>query len=268
MAFLERIEHPDGVVTYRSPLLHDRGIVHAFTTRIGGISRPPFDKLNLVSATVASFADDPRAVAENFRRLRAALGLEQAVRVQVKQVHGCGVHTATAAPVKPEEAPEGDAIVSDDQGAMLTIRVADCVPLLISSDDGRVVAAVHAGWRGVVARVVQQTIAKMVERYGVEAGHLVAAIGPCIGVEHFKVGEEVAAAFEQVGLAGAIDRSRMKPHIDLPAAVHAQLRFCGLSVDRIDTTDRCTFTHADEFFSHRRDNGVTGRMAAVITPRS
>ena len=152
---------------------------------------------------------------------------------------------------------------------MIAIRVADCVPILLAADDGRLVAAVHAGWRGVVAKVVTETVKHMRTRFGATPDRLVAAIGPCIGEPAFEVGREVVEAFEH--LFGADAPARMLPdgkgRVDLRAAVKLQLLRCGLPSDRIDVTDRCTFRDADEFFSHRRERGVTGRMAAIITPR-
>src|SRR5690606_30889329 len=117
------------------------------------------------------------------------------------------------------------------------------------------------------AGVVSRTINALRKTFNVEPHQLIAAIGPSIGVDHFEVGEEVASAFEQAGLSSTIDRSRTKPHIDLRSAVRQQLLTEGLEPANIDTTDRCTYRDADEFFSHRRDNGLTGRMAAIIVAR-
>jgi len=142
------------------------------------------------------------------------------------------------------------------------VRVADCVPVLLASGDGRVVSAVHAGWRGVAAGVVSEAVQAM-RRLG--ASDIVAAVGPCIGVNHFEVGQEVAEAFDSAGLRPCVRRDGWpKPHIDLSSAVAWQLREAGVESSRIDRTDRCTFAHADEFFSHRRDHGRTGRQAALI----
>ncbi|MBI1375094.1 MAG: peptidoglycan editing factor PgeF [Phycisphaera sp.] len=262
-----RHEHDNGVVTYQSDRLNAIGVRHAFATRIGGISKGPYASLNLGPMTKDLAPDDNTSVAENFRRLRAAVNLHQIKRVTVRQVHGCGAWTPPVKPLRPGEAPEADAIVTDDPTQMPTIRTADCVPLLFSSADGRVVAAVHAGWRGVVAEIVPRTIEHMAERYGVDVGGILAAVGPCIGVERFEVGEEVAEAFDGVRLGETVRRDLGdKPHVDLVAGVTTQLEAAGIAPDRIEVTDRCTYRDADEFFSHRRDNGVTGRMAAVICP--
>lgn len=265
---IRRIEHQNGLVTYQSDLLHEAGVRHAFTTRIGGVSSPPYDTLNLGYLTKEIAPDNNTDVAENFRRLRRVVGLERYMRVQVRQVHGAGVYTATVRPQRLRDAPPADAIIGDVRGTMLTIRTADCVPLLLGSRDGRVVAAVHAGWRGIIAGVVDAAIQAMRGRFAVEPSELIAAIGPCIGVEAFEVGEEVAAEFDRAVLAAAVDRKgRARPHINLSAAVAMQLARCGLDEANIEQAGRCTSENREEFFSHRRDRGVTGRMAAVAAVR-
>lgn len=264
---LERVEHPNGVVTYQSPLLSGVGVPHAFSTRIGGVSTGPYATLNLADLAKDIRTDPNTNVAENFRRLRQAIGCRRHVRVESKQVHGAGVWVPPAEPVKPKDAPCADAMVTDDPGLMLTVRVADCVPILLSSADGKVVAAVHAGWRGVIAGVIPATIACMRDRLGVNPAGIRVAIGPCISTDHFEVGQEVVKAFEAVGLGHRVHRDDWpKPHIDLRSATENQLY--SIALCNVDTTDRCTYRDADEFFSHRRDAGQTGRMAAVIAARS
>ncbi|MBX2852688.1 MAG: polyphenol oxidase family protein, partial [Phycisphaeraceae bacterium] len=133
----------------------------------------------------------------------------------------------------------------------------DCVPVLIAAADGKAVAAVHAGWRGLLSGVVAEAADAL-------AAGFVAAIGPCISVKRFEVGEEVAERFDQRFVRRDLGS---RPHVDLRAAVHAQLHRLG--AQQIDTTDRCTAEHEDEFYSYRRDVTQrqlesTGRMASVI----
>ena len=137
------------------------------------------------------------------------------------------------------------------------------LPIMIQSD-GRAVAAVHAGWRGVVDGVLPAAVATLASRLNVAPAKLFAAIGPCIGVGHFEVGPEVAEAFAAAGLGNHVDHSHAKPHIDLAAAITGQLCAAGVPASHIDRSDACTYRDRDEFFSHRRDQGKTGRMAAVI----
>jgi hypothetical protein len=160
---------------------------------------------------------------------------------------------------------KGDAIVSDDPERSVSVRIADCVPILLASDDGRIVAAVHAGWRGVIAGVVPAAIDVMRQTRAGAAG-LIAAVGPCISEDAFEVGPDVLAEFTRVFGAAAPARSTAdgKGRVDLRAAVMIQLIAAGIPADQIDVTDRCTVRDRDEFYSHRRDNGLTGRMAAVI----
>jgi hypothetical protein len=137
----------------------------------------------------------------------------------------------------------------------------------VSSQDGTIGAAVHAGWRGIVAGIIPAAIARMLrEAPGMGADSLLAAIGPCISRAAYVVGPDVLEEFARVFSDDApIQRSSDgRGNADLAEAARRQLLNCGLNGASIDTTDRCTYTHAEEFFSHRRDRGVTGRMAAVI----
>jgi YfiH family protein len=156
-------------------------------------------------------------------------------------------------------------MVTDDATRTLSVRVADCVPVLFASSDGRVVAAVHAGWRGVIAGVVPRAIETM---RTLDARSIIAVIGPAISFNAFEVGPEVLDEFQHKFQDPALIRRRAdgKGYVDLRSAILRQLQQASVADRWIDTTDRCTFRDAEEFYSHRRDNGVTGRMAAVISP--
>ncbi len=269
---LERVVHDGGVVTYRSPCLAAAGVLHGFSTRCGGVSRSPYCSLNLGLTTRGPGGDDNKAVAENFRRLRAALGMPRHVRVAPRQVHGADVWRPPARPLRPADAPPADAVFTDQPHHLLCIRTADCVPVLLAGVDGRAVAAAHAGWRGLVAGVLAAAVEAMRTELCISPTRLVAAIGPAISLRHYEVGDEVVAAFASSGLGDAVvsvprSGGGTRPHVDLAAAARRQLLKAGVSDEAIDCCDRCTFAHADEFFSHRRDHGQTGRMAAVIAPR-
>lgn len=249
------------------------GVPHGFSTRAGGVSAGPFESLNFGNPSgLETWRRDPPAnIAENFRRVLMALGTPDRRVVQVHQVHGATVHAVR----KGEPDHDGpadthaDAIVTDDPGGLVAVRVADCAPVLLASSDGRVVAAVHAGWRGVVAGVLPATIGVMGGAFG--ARDLCAAIGPCIGVERFQVGPEVAREFE--GLFGRDERivrndprAAGKHVVSLRAALEAQARAGGAGVEAVEQVGGCTASEA-RYFSHRRDAGVTGRMVAIIGPR-
>ena len=256
----------DGVVTYRSPLLDAAGVPHACSTRIGGVSPSPFDSMNLGNPSGCATQDPSDHLDENYRRLQRAIGCEGRQRCWAHQVHGGDVLSVSRG--EPfENNQRADALVSDDPARVVAIRVADCVPILLATADGRCVAAVHAGWRGVIAGAAVAALRGMTG--GGDASNILAAIGPCIGFEAFEVGPEVIGAFvKRFGERAPVRvRSDGKGHVNLREAVRLQLVDAGVSRDRIDTTDRCTFRDKEEFFSHRRENGVTGRMAALVGAR-
>lgn len=261
-ALLERIEHSNGIVTYQSPRFRERGIRHAFSTRVGGVSPAPFDSLNLGNPGSGPI-DDLTNIDRNFERLQEAIGCTGSRRVRVSQVHGKRVHQATGDETWNPPLHEADAIISARADTLIAIRVADCVPILLADASGRYVAAVHAGWRGVVANVVVETVDELGRVFGCKVHELLAAVGPCIGRDAFEVGPEVADEFVGAGLADAVvPIEDANPHVDLVQSVVSQLQRAG--VELIDVTDRCTYRDRDEFFSHRRDQGRSGRLAASI----
>jgi hypothetical protein len=219
-----------------------------FTTRRGGHSAGPYESLNLGLLT------DDRA--EDVRRNRATLAaaLEVAGLAYVRQVHGSRVVRASAAAGEPEEA---DAQVSDEPGVAPLVMTADCLPIAIAG--GGAVGVVHAGWRGLAGGVIAAGVRAVRELGGGGGGggELVAAIGPGAGGCCYEVGEEVHAAFASHG--GGVRRGR---NLDMKAAAAAQLHAAG--VDGVHDVGLCTIcSDPGLFFSHRRDDGVTGRQAGV-----
>jgi YfiH family protein len=269
MASLEEIEDPSGVRWLRSRQLHAAGVRHAFSTRVGGVSVAPFDSLNLGLAAAPGEPDAPSNIAENRRRLAAALGDAHLPWVLSRQVHGREVHRSVGvvAPLgDPRDLPEADAIVSSSAGRLLSVRVADCLPILIACPRRGAAAAVHAGWRGLVAGVVDAAIDRLRE-LGCEPGDLLVAIGPAIGAASYEVGEEVLQAFDTAGRHAVAMRGAARPHLDLVATVRRQFEGHGIAEARIDGGDRCTHADPERFFSYRRDGARSGRLAAVIEPR-
>jgi YfiH family protein len=262
---LQRRTASNGVVFYASPLLDRAGAPHAFSTRLGpGHSPPPFDAFNLGNPTGCETQDDYGRILENYRLLQQAAGCPAGEWCRLHQVHGAGVVRVRRGEAF-DKSTQGDALVSDDTSRAIAVRIADCTPVLMASDDGKVVAAIHAGWRGVVAGVATAALKEM----GVSPARVVAAIGPCIGFDSFEVGVEVLDEFTRVfGPEAPVRRRRDgKGHVDLRECLRRQLVAAGVPQDQIDTTDRCTFRDRAEFYSHRRDKGVTGRLAAMIAPR-
>lgn len=244
----------------RSALLARHGFAHGFSLRTGGVSEGPFATLNLGR----SVGDDPLAVAENARRFAEAIGVDLARLHEVSQVHGRAVlSVAPQADVSSSRSVEADALVARG-GAAAAVRTADCMPILVAHPPSGAVAAVHAGWRGVVARVLDAAIDAM----AVPPEELLAAIGPHIRAEAFEIGDDVAREIAASACgADVILRRSPRPHADLARAVRAQLAARGVVDDRVDDVGGCTLTDAARFFSHRRDAGRTGRHLAAIASR-
>ena len=172
-----------------------------------------------------------------------------------------------AAPLSPREA---DAITSVAGGAAVMVRIADCVPLLLACPKSGAVAAVHAGWRGVVAGVVPAALVAL-HKLGADGRTLLVAIGPCISGASFEIGDEVARVLVDADLAACVIQPGVhgpKHHADLVAAVTLQLMRCGVSRDHIDDDAPCTYRDAQRYFSFRRDGAHSGRLAAIIAPRA
>ncbi len=248
----------------KSELLRARAVRHAFSTRIGGVSTGPFATLNVAVGP----GDEPDAVAENLRRFAARMEVDPDSLFQTSQVHGATVRTVAASDdrlaVVREEA---DALVAHDPAIAVGIRTADCVPILLHDGKTGSVAAVHAGWRGVVSGVVQASVATLALRAR-SAADIVAAIGPSIGACCFEVGDDVADAIESAAPAdGVVLRDRgPKPYVDLRRAVRLQLRALGVADASIEDVPGCTRCDATRFFSHRRDGARSGRLLAAIAP--
>ena len=236
------------------------------TTRAGGISKAPFDSLNLGRYV----NDDPLAVSENRARVRALLSAEP---VWLKQVHGTRVWDADLTPT--EEVIEADAAVTTKSNTVLTVMAADCLPVLISDPEGKVIGAAHAGWRGLLGGVLENTVDAMQAKAGLSnGGQYLAWLGPAIGPRSFEVGEEVRSAFESYGKEHglpvpaeafiAIDGKPGKYWANLYQLARQRLQNKGLT--HIDGGEFCTVRDQADFFSHRRD-GLSGRFAAFIWRR-
>ncbi len=240
---------------FRSGLL--AAFPHGFTTRTGGASSGPFESLNLGGAV----GDDPAAVAENWARLERDTGLRFA---RVRQVHGARAVRADA-PTVP--ALEADVVVTRTPGVAACVSVADCVPVLLADPETGAVAAVHAGWRGTIARAAAEGVRARAREAGAPASRLLACVGPAIGPCCYEVSPELAARF-RAELGPETVRDGRAPHVDLWRANVAVLRAEGLAPERIEVLARCTACEREHFFSHRRDAGRTGRQAAFIAPRT
>jgi polyphenol oxidase len=244
--------HPDWIVPDWPAPANVRAVM---TTRAGGISAPPYDSFN----AAAHVGDDAAAVAENRRRLRQWLPAEP---LWLNQVHGCDVVSECGA-----ETPAADAAVAFQANAVRAVLTADCLPVLFCDRSGGVVAAAHAGWRGLAGGVLEATVAAM----RVSPDSIMAWLGAAIGPEAFEVGDEVrenfvsqhplsAIAFRPA-LPGTLDGAPRKWLADL--YVLARIRLAGCGVTQVHGGGFCTWRDEKRFYSYRRA-AQTGRMASLI----
>ncbi len=254
--------HIRDLTYYRFASFDAQQVIHGVFSRRGGASPAPYDSLN-VGHTVG---DADEHVEANLRAIYAALQVPPERVVTAEQVHRDRIATVQDGDLG-NIIPETDALISDRPHSLLLLRFADCVPVFLWAPRERVVALVHAGWPGTLQRIAQKTAQMMLERYGCAPQDLVAGIGPSIGPCCFEIGPEVAdRTHETFGVrARHLLRSGRRegyPHLDLWGANALQLRELG--VERIEIAALCTSCMVHEFFSHRRERGVTGRFAAVM----
>lgn len=245
-----------------STLLDQHGFRHAFSTRLGGVSAAPYDSLNLGF----HLGDDDGAVRENRTRFAKSLGLGIDRLFEQRQVHGTRVRNVSGADLAESIAEEeGDALITRIEGVGIAARTADCVPVLIAHPPSGHVGAAHAGWRGAVAGVVPHAI----DAISQNPAELIVAIGPHIRVDAFEIGEDVAHEMEETANGRAVvRRDGAKPHGDLVALIRFQLRNAGVPDEAVEDVGGCTRTDAAQFFSHRRDRGITGRHLSAIVARA
>jgi YfiH family protein len=262
--------------------LLEAGVVAAFTGRSGGSSAAPYASLNLGLRV----GDDPRRVLANRRRVATVLGLAGRPWALARQVHGARVLRVETRPPAPGpgspgpdpqrigtvrrgegppvgEAPvgEADGLVATDPGVVLAVLTADCTPVLLADPAARVVGAVHAGWRGLAAGVVEAGVAAMAE-LGADPAAVIGLVGPAVGGCCYEVGPEVR---EAVGarLPAALATTRDgRPALDPAAGAAQALERAGVAQVRI--AGECSYHLEDRFFSHRRDAGRTGRQAGLV----
>lgn len=257
-------------------------LFHGFSTRPGGVSHLLGEKvLNLGFAEW----DTQESVLENRRLFQSALGAKDFTLIALKQIHSDVVHLFENSPAEP---CRGDASATHRPGLLLAVQTADCVPILLVDVKNRAVAAVHAGWRGTLKRIVAKAIGKMQMQFRTKPANLLAAIGPSIGGCCYEVGVEVAVEFKSqfADASEWFDEMRtgdepnplqwlnMAPpghqpppknvSLDLRKANRAQLLDAGLQAQNISVSDLCTACRRDLLFSYRKEGGTTGRLMSVI----
>jgi len=232
-------------------------LVHALTTRRGGVSPPPFDHLNLGRVP----GDAAAAVDENRRRVASALGAERILFP--RQVHGTRVEVIRSDALPPGSA---DAVLTTAGGLLLGVLGADCANLLLVDPANHALALVHAGWRGLVAGVVPAAIRALVQTFGTNPAALRVGVGPAICARHYEVGPDVVDAVQAAWIDGPPLLRRTaagRAQLDIVSGLEHQLHVAGVDPTRIEVLHRCTWEEHDTFFSHRRDGPRTGRHALV-----
>lgn len=228
-------------------------VTAAFSTRHGGVSDPPYDTLNLGLTTGDNRAD----VEENRRRFCQQIGVEPSAIVQAEQVHGDTVRVIESA----EQPSACDGFATRVPGHLLTIAVADCAAVLIAEPEAGVVGICHSGWRGTVANIAARTVETMADLGG-NAEAMRAYVSPCISLEAFEVGEEVAEQFDDTYVHRR--DAWIRPHVDLKANLNDQLIAAGLAEGHIEVSPYCTMDDNSDFFSYRAGNGTTGRLLGAM----
>ncbi|MEZ4301940.1 MAG: peptidoglycan editing factor PgeF [Polyangiaceae bacterium] len=261
-----------------SPLLIEAGFVHGFFTRRGGASLPPWDSLSFSMAQ----GDDPVAVMENRRRAARRLGVDERALHYLSQVHGVAARALIESDDPDVVVHEvGDITLSRTPRVACGVRTADCVPVLLADRETGAVAAVHSGWKGTTLGVVSVGVDRLRELIG-RRGDIVAAIGPCISVCCFEVGDDVAAQLSACSSAGDTalgwgppsEKARARGgeartrRVDLRKIIVAQLTERGLPLTSIDDVPGCTFCEPDRFHSYRRDAERSGRLLSAIVARA
>ncbi len=258
---------------YKSRLLDSFGISHAFFTKQGGVSGGCFESLNFALGA-GDKKDSFENILENHKIAAALFGLTENDICRSYQTHTANVELVDnghrgVGLTKPPFDRGVDGLVTAEKELLLSVRSADCVPILLADKSGSVCGAVHAGWRGTVKGIAANAVEKM-ESAGAKRGEILAAIGPCIGGCCYEVGPELLAEFLAVDpeYSAFFTPKGEKYMLDLVAANRFILERAGLPAENIDSSGLCTKCRSDIFFSHRVSGSNRGTMSAVIALRS
>ena len=244
-------------------------VFHAFTTRQGGISNVPFESLNLGFNT----GDLLQRVLHNRKKLLSALGWRLESVANPIQVHGNRVATVTrkdrgkGAYDLKSRLSAADGLITNEKGILLMINVADCFPVFLYDPTNQALGLIHSGWRGTAKGVIGKCIEAMITSFGSQPKTLKAGVGPGINKCCYQVGKDLLKKFDNqivIDNSGKQSGEREDGYLDLKKLIFFQLIECGLKEDNVEVAAECTCCNAELFFSHRRDNGKTGRMAALI----
>lgn len=234
-------------------IFQDVPLLHAYSTRIGGISQGVFSSLNLGLHT----KDNSDHVRHNRQLFFDYLNIDAENMVFPQQVHSANVSVVK----NPGVVADADALVTAEKGLILTIQTADCFPVFIYDPQRHVCAVVHSGWRGTAAGIAAKTVSRMAENFNCQPGDLLVAIGAGIQQQNYQVDKKTAAHF---------DESFLKPdgslhyRLDVQGAITNQLHECGVTANHIEADTTCTYEAEDLYYSYRRDGENSGRMMGVI----
>lgn len=270
-----RLHEKEGVVYLTFPGLEQIGVIHGFSTRLGGVSKEHLSTMNL------SFhrQDDPQAVMENHRRFAKAVGYDERKLVFSDQVHTTKIHKVTEEDcgkgiIKESDIIGIDGLVTNVPGIPLITFYADCVPLFFSDPVRKVVALAHSGWRGTVARIGACMLDYMKQEYGSDPADVHCAIGPSICQECYEISEDVAEEFRKeftseqcrdfLRPGKETPEKETKYQLDLWKVNQYILLEAGIKKEHLETTDICTCCNPELLFSHRASQGKRGNLGAVI----
>lgn len=264
------LHNKNGVIYITFDKLDRAGVVHGFSTRIGGVSKGYLGSMNL------SFhrGDDPDAVMENHRRFADAVGYDYRKLVFSDQVHKTDIYKVTEKDagkgiMRDTDIREIDGLMTNVPGIPLMTFYADCVPVFFYDPVKKVVAMNHSGWKGTVAKISRCMLSRLKEEYGTEASDLICAVGPSICKDCYEVSENVAKQFMDAYTKAQVDeivydKGDGKYLLDLHRANYYNLVDSGVLPEKIDVTNICTCCNSDVLFSHRASHGLRGNLGAVI----
>jgi len=242
-----------------------KGLLHGFLGRRGGKSAGVYASLNLSF----NVGDDPQAVKDNLCDVKKAVGVHDLRVVTMRQVHGDRI--VEVRDKKLKEAGEADGMITAERELFLGVLTADCVPILFSVRGRKLVAVVHAGWRGTLAGIAPKMVRALKEDHGVDPASIEAALGPSIGPCCYEIGPEVAASMVQRwgSLAEpSLQAKSGKSFLDLRAMNASLLEDSGVPPLQIFKVGPCTSCAKEDFFSYRREKTETGRQMSFIGWRS
>ena len=235
-------------------------IIHTFTTRHGGISKPPYNSNNL-AFHVGDKAED---VISNQQSLARSLGYELKKLVHMRQIHSDKVVIVDSTLHGFEHPPECDALVTDKPNIPLMVMTADCTPVLLFDPVENVIAVAHAGRAGAIKAIVPKTIKKMQQHFRCKREDILVVLGPSIQSCCYEVGEKIAKEVTEEGFGFAVVERKGRYYLEVNAIIHRQLQEIGIKQENIEDLNICNACENDTFFSYRADSQKTGRIAGVL----